>query len=429
MLPPVDREERVSQLAKSAKRILVCTDCLSEGINLQKDFDTVIHYDLSWNPTRHEQREGRVDRFGQPRDKVRVVTYYGIDNQIDGIVLDVLIRKHKAIRNSLGISVPVPGDTSQVVEAILEGLLLRAKPVKEPEPESVQLKFFEEYIAPQKKVLYDQWEIAADRERRSHQSMFAQQTIKVEDVARELDAARQAIGFGMDVKSFVVDGLRAHRAVISGQESINVELRDVPRALLEAIGQDDNFIGKFDLPVEKQEILLSRTHPIVEGLANYIMSTALDSVLDSIAKRAGVIRTRDVDLRTTLLILRGRYHIVTIKQSEESRLLAEDCVVAAFRGSPEKPEWLPADVAESLLTANVHANIAADLAGDFIDEVASSHAALEPSLNQLLKEHANQLLDAHRRVRIASKNRGVQYEVHPQSVDVLGIYVFLPVAN
>lgn len=426
LLPPVDREERVADLAKSAKRVLVCTDCLSEGINLQKDFDSVIHYDLSWNPTRHEQREGRVDRFGQPRDEVNVITYYGTDNQIDGVVLDVLIRKHKTIRSSLGISVPVPGDTNQVVEAIFEGLLLRGKPAREPETESMQLKFFEEYIAPQKKTLYEQWDVAADRERRSHQSMFAQQTIKVEDVARELDEARKAIGFGMDVKSFVVDGLRAHRAVVSGQQTINVELRDAPRALVEAMAQDGTFTAKFDPPIEKQEILLTRTHPIVEGLANYVMSMSLDSVLDSVAKRAGVIRTNDVDLRTTLLILRGRYHIVTIKQSEESRLLAEDCVVAAFRGSPDNPEWLTADASESLLTANVHANIAADLAGEFIDEVVASHAILEPSLNKLLKLHADELLDAHRRVRVASKNRGIRYEVHPQSVDVLGIYVFLP---
>ena len=51
---------------KQVQRLLVATDCLSEGINLQELFDTVVHYDLSWNPTRHQQREGRVDRFGQP---------------------------------------------------------------------------------------------------------------------------------------------------------------------------------------------------------------------------------------------------------------------------------------------------------------------------------------------------------------------------
>ena len=124
-LPPAEREERVEELGNHKKRILVATDCLSEGINLQEHFDAVFHYDLSWNPTRHEQREGRVDRYGQPEDTVRALTYYGIDNQIDGVVLDVLISKHKQIRNSLGVSVPVPGDTEEVIEAIFEGLLLR----------------------------------------------------------------------------------------------------------------------------------------------------------------------------------------------------------------------------------------------------------------------------------------------------------------
>ena len=47
------------------RRVLVATDCLSEGVNLQHHFNAVVHYDLAWNPTRHEQREGRVDRFGQ----------------------------------------------------------------------------------------------------------------------------------------------------------------------------------------------------------------------------------------------------------------------------------------------------------------------------------------------------------------------------
>ena len=51
----------------------MCTDCLSEGINLQHRFNAVMHYDLSWNPTRHEQREGRVDRYGQPADKATLI--------------------------------------------------------------------------------------------------------------------------------------------------------------------------------------------------------------------------------------------------------------------------------------------------------------------------------------------------------------------
>ena len=65
--------EIVAELETFDQRVLVATDCLSEGINLQSHFDAVVHYDLSWNPTRHEQREGRVDRYGQPSKKVRVL--------------------------------------------------------------------------------------------------------------------------------------------------------------------------------------------------------------------------------------------------------------------------------------------------------------------------------------------------------------------
>lgn len=53
-----------------------------------------------------------------------MLTYYGTDNQIDGVVLEVLIRKHKAIRKALGVSVPVPTTSNAVLEALYEGLLL-----------------------------------------------------------------------------------------------------------------------------------------------------------------------------------------------------------------------------------------------------------------------------------------------------------------
>ena len=95
------REERIEELTISKEwttAILVATDCLSEGINLQRLFDAVIHYDLTWNPTRHEQREGRVDRFGQPSTMVRTLMLYGEDNPVDGAVLRVILRKAERIR-------------------------------------------------------------------------------------------------------------------------------------------------------------------------------------------------------------------------------------------------------------------------------------------------------------------------------------------
>src|SRR5262245_25257295 len=110
LLPAAEREARSTALVTDpGEHLLVRPGCLSEGSNLQQPFNAVLHYDLAWTPTRHEQREGRVDRFGQEKPEVRVVTYYGTDNPIDGVILEVLIRKHKAIKSDLGVAVAVPG--------------------------------------------------------------------------------------------------------------------------------------------------------------------------------------------------------------------------------------------------------------------------------------------------------------------------------
>ncbi len=55
-----ERKIKIDDLAESPRHVLVCTDCLSEGVNLQQTFDAVIHYDLPWNPNRVEQRNGRI---------------------------------------------------------------------------------------------------------------------------------------------------------------------------------------------------------------------------------------------------------------------------------------------------------------------------------------------------------------------------------
>jgi superfamily II DNA or RNA helicase len=421
-LPPAEREARVVQLAQAPKCVLVCTDCLSEGINLQEHFDAVMHYDLSWNPTRHEQREGRIDRYGQPSKTVRVLTYYGIDNQIDGIVLDVLLRKHKTIRSSLGISVPVPVDTEQVIEAIFEGLLLREG------TGSAQhyLPGFEELIKPQKENLFEQWDAATEREKRSR-TVFAQETIKVDEVARELAAVRAAIGSRVDVAAFTKDALRAHGAVVSDNGASRFTLTEIPQALREAIGNHAQVAARFELPIQEGQVYLNRTHPIVEGLASYVMDTALDPLGQGVARRCGVIRTSQVQRRTTVLLVRCRYHIVTHRIDSTHPLLAEDCVVVAFAGAPQSAQWLESAQAEVLLHARPEANVLPEQASHFLRVVIDGFSVLQPQLEQVARQHGEEILEAHRRVRQASRIKNIRYTVEPHlPTDVLGVYVYLP---
>ena len=125
------RKERIDAMEPSKKRVLIATDCLSEGINLQEYFTAVLHYDLPWNPNRLEQREGRVDRFGQPKDKVKAYLLYGKDNPIDGAVLRVILQKVREIKKATGISMPFPEKSSTIMDAILHAVLLNPKHIQQ----------------------------------------------------------------------------------------------------------------------------------------------------------------------------------------------------------------------------------------------------------------------------------------------------------
>ena len=424
-LPPEEREQRVLALSESSPRVLVCTDCLSEGVNLQDHFDAVMHYDLSWNPTRHEQREGRVDRYGQPRKVVRLITFYGIDNQIDGIVLDVLLRKHQKIRSSLGISVPVPADTNSVIEAIFEGLLLR----EESGTSQDLLPGFNEYFREERAKLHVEWDNATDRERRSR-TMFAHEGIQanVDEVARELNAIQAAVGIGADVEAFTREAMAAHGASIADKSNhVAYDLTNTPRALREVCGNITEFKARFDLPTDPGVLYLSRTQPIVEGLADYVLNTALDQDGDTIARRCGAIYTDKVDRRTTLLLLRYRYHIITHQAGKETQLLAEDSQIVGFVGAPDKAEWLEPIHAEQLLTATPVKNMAPEQAADFVRRIVDEFEPLQSAVENFATQRGQELLNAHRRVRSAARWRGVRQEIRPElPPDVLGIYVYLP---
>ena len=421
-LPPAEREERVLQLAEHEKHVLVCTDCLSEGINLQGHFDAVIHYDLSWNPTRHEQREGRVDRFGQPRKKVRVLTYYGVDNQIDGIVLDVLLKKHKKIRSSLGISVPVPGNTEMVVEAIFEGLLLRESAASRP-----QLSF--DFMKENRDDLHAKWDDAISREKRSR-TLFAQQSIKVKEVAIEIEKSRTAVGAASDVKRFVNDTFQAFGAAVSVKKNaFQFDLHDVPGALKDVlnIGPKKILKVRFDPTEGDSSVYLHRTHPLVEALAGYLMDTALDMLLESPATRSGVLRTREVDRRTTLLLLRFRYHIIKTQKGNETPLLAEECMVMGFQGSPENAQWINDAEIERLIQSKPDKNVLPDVAKNTLNKISQGLSEIASKLEETARERAKKLLEDHRRVRMASRITGIRYRVAPHlPPDLVGMYVYLP---
>jgi superfamily II DNA or RNA helicase len=427
-LPPGERMARIEGLISTQGRhVLVATDCLSEGINLQDGFQAVVHYDLAWNPTRHEQREGRVDRFGQRYDIVRAVTLYGRDNHIDGIVLDVLLRKHEAIRKATGVSVPVPDDSDAVVEALMEGLLLRGHDYE-------QLTL--DILGTEKRdALYAEWDSAADRESKAV-TKYAQHGIKPDEVSRELAEVRAGLGSHAEVESFVRESLQALGSPLRNAENgfraatsaLPLGLRDsLPPAHLEPLP------FRRDLPVPRGEAVLTRTDPHVEAIGRYVLDAALDPGMPAAlrpARRCGVIRTQAVDRRTTLLLVRFRFHLTLPSRSGMRTLVAEDAKVVAFRGHGSSIEWLDDDQATALLTATADANVPVDQARSFTERALTALPDVVPGLDTLADALGERLRDSHRRVREAAAEirRGLDVTAQ-RPVDVLGVYVYLPVAG
>ena len=427
LLPSAEREARIADLvAESGDYVLVCTDCLSEGINLQEHFNAVLHYDLAWNPTRHEQREGRVDRFGQKKSEVRVVTYYGTDNPIDGVILDVLIRKHKSIKSALGVTVAVPGSSEQIAEALFEGALFKAK--TRAHPQQMALDFIDD-LEPKKQAIHAEWESARDREKASR-SRFAQHTLSPEAVATELQSVRTAIGRSEDVARFFHAVMQAATVPVKVEgKAVTLQLsNEVPRALRQAIGRDEPFTGRFDLPLQEGETYLGRTSPVIEGLASWTLDQALDPVARDarpVAARCGVVSTSAVNTRTMLLVARFRYHL-QIAGGDAETILCEEIVPLACTGAADAPQWLGAEEGERLLAARPERNLIQTAIDQQLGLLLPALPKLQHALASVAKERASAQLAAHERVREASRTKG-RVSIQPVlPVDILGAYVLAP---
>ncbi|WP_326611141.1 DEAD/DEAH box helicase [Streptomyces scopuliridis] len=444
-LSPQQRIARIEELATlagddpAARRVLVATDCLSEGVNLQHHFDAVVHYDLAWNPTRHDQREGRVDRYGQKRDKVRVITLYGIDNGIDGKVLEVLITKHRQIRKDLGISVSVPDEASSgVTDAIVEWLLMRGQ---QPEQEGLFAVEALETLNAKAAELESDWSSAAEREKTSR-SRFAQRAIHPEEVAREVAAIRDTLGRADEVSGFVRHSLAALEAHIvengDGSGDFTAEVSGTSAGLRDALapvagagvvesGRPIPF--RTTAAVARGEAALVRTDPVVGALAAHVLNAALDTKTDGRrpARRCGVVTTDAVTVPTTLLLVRYRFHLTLPSRQGERKVVAEDARLLAFQGSPRKAVWLPEAQALDLLPAE-----AAENTDDYFQERTMTRtlgqlSETKASMEEYGEKLAAELHESHRRVRRASDEivRGLRVTAQ-QPADILGVYVYLP---
>lgn len=425
-----ERRARIEEIDAARPRVLVATDCLSEGINLQEKFTAVIHYDLPWNPNRLEQREGRVDRYGQPARQVKVIRYYGADNPVDGVVLDVLLNKAREIHKALGTHVPVPEESESVTEAVLNALFLRGGYARQAQ----QLAF--DFMTDSVASLHREWERDAEREQRTR-TRFAQRALKPGEVRRELEAADAVLGDPGAVRVFVQEtaprlGLMLKREK-DGQvfRLVTSPLPpDLPEAIRFALPQrkDGAWRIAFTSPTPEGAEYLGRNHPFVAALARYLLEEALTKGGTARAARGGVIATRAVSRPAVLLLLRTRY---LIHLPNQSPLFSEEVRALGFTGEASAPHWLPeAETLRLLAQARPDANLPLEQKKAILRAALEAYPALETFLRPQIEARAHDLTEAHRRIRKAVRWRVQELRVEAQwPVDLLGVLVLRPVGG
>ena len=414
------REAEVAKLHDAAQRILVATDCLSEGVNLQSYFDAVIHYDLSWNPMRLQQREGRVDRLGQTKAQVLCITLHGPDNPIDAAMLTVLQHKASRIRGDLGVEIWLPEQGTEATRQLMGDLLTHGGRALRASAQG--------NLGTTDTAALDQ-EARALSDIGSAQRRYAQHHLRPDEVIPEWRNALSSLGAFEDLENFVISALSRMRASLSrsGPHTYRVQLdgcAPYARRRFKDHRLPVRSTLRFAPPGQSLPDTLNRGHVLVTCLADLVeaqtRSASPDDADLGYLGRSGCWVSRGVEARTAVLLLRLNHRLEVdgkVQHLQETSALA----------------WTERDPAAVLSHAEALALLSLPAVGDVSDLAKQRNlAAMKtlrdqrlPELTAFAQARAGMLLTDHLRLRSASREAG-RVAVTPLQLEEVGLYVLLP---
>lgn len=430
-----ERREKIDEMAKSPRRVLVATDCLSEGINLQDKFNAILHYDLPWNPNRLEQREGRVDRYGQPgwidkngifQNTIDVKVLFGEDNPMDVVVLKIIIEKIQRIQNTSGVSIALADDNRSVMDKVLKEVLLN--------PEKAQNKFSKQMRidfgpSPELDALDIEItnEIEAAREKAEQiRSIFAQESIMPNEVQKDLHEVDEAIGDLATLEAFVLAAAKLLGANFEKTEGGYIFNKlNMDDWMASALGQGDKIHISFQSPTPQGFRYIGRNHRFVEQLCHRVIANSLDRERKgNKAARASVFRTDAVKTQTTLIQFRVRNVIREVSKQHE--MVSEEMFLWGYEQSPDGIHALDIDQCKTLLHTSSALDISTERQEIIFEKELQHFEELHPDFIKVVVKRSDELVNAHTRFAkyIGAKQFEAVTPVLPP--DILGVYVLIP---
>jgi superfamily II DNA or RNA helicase len=313
------RREVFVEFAQAKKAVLVATDAISEGINLQHACCQMIHWELPWNPNRLEQRVGRIDRFGQPEPKV-VVRLMVMEDSLDGLVLETLVKKAAQIRAEFGFAPPYFGDDEAILYLLREqGRKLHLWPQ--------QLSLFDQELKASSAPEQDPFAIET-LERIKTESFYGATDITVPDIEQRLRKTEAALGSPAQVRDFVRSGLQAFGCRLSDNPDQTFQVV-ITTDTLRVEGVPDvieraTFDPQAALDDPLKLTLLDLGHPLVQRLIDVVKTSAFRESGERYGRTSSLI-TKAARETTALLHLLARYVVGTTPLS-----IVEELIPVAF---------------------------------------------------------------------------------------------------
>ena len=343
-------------------------------------FDAVVHYDLAWNPTRHEQREGRVDRYGQPSTDGpgRSPTSAATTPSTGSCSTCSCARTG---RSTTGSGSPFPSRwtrarcsrrSSRASSCAAATSSSRCSSVPELAVRSATSSTTSGSGRRPREALADHLRPADDQRRRGRTR--ARGHARRDRLGRRCRALRHG------------RAPRRGRAPCRAHDPVAIDLRDVPGALRDVLGSPERRASgpASSCPSPTASSTSSRTHPLVEGLAAYVADTALDPLGESLAARCGAMRTDAVATRTTLLLVRIRFDVVTRRGDERaSPARRGDAGCSLSRAHRASRDWLDGGRGRRRCsTPRPSATSTPEQAASLVSEVIDAYDALSPALER-----------------------------------------------
>lgn len=411
------RMEVFKEFERAKMGILVATDAISEGINLQHAAAQVIHYELPWNPNRLEQRNGRVDRFGQRKPVVYIRTMV-MDETLDASILNVLVRKAVQIRKDYGFSPPYFGDETSILELIQQHGVLGPK----------QLSFLEDWQPPDTAQAESPF---ADEtlQRIQDESFYGQTHISLPEIERRLRETEETVGSPEHIRDFVRSALNRFGCRVTENDDGSWRIAVTDPALQTASVGPVIERATFDAEWGTRDpdvTVLDLGHPLVRRLIEEVKQSAFRDARHY--GRTASMVTPDVEEVTALFHLLARYVVNTNPISIVEELMP--VAVPVYGGAP-----LGAEQARALLSARpspetrsdaeVREALADALSLSGLNEVLAG--AVEARRQELVAERTamRQHLEGQQGAEAAEWMQGID-DLSPGSFDVLTVTVCYP---